>query len=92
MSHRWVAAGQSISLLYIAFMAARSVGANTPNNSTNSISDIQTLLSGIFTLPFSLIVIITRSIPIHNYMANLSQTLLSNIDISCSSLVLVTFA
>ena len=65
MSHRWVAAGQSISLLYIALMAARSVGAITPNNSTNSISDIQTPLLGIFTLPLSLIVIIARSIPIH---------------------------
>ena len=61
-SHRWALTGQSIPLLYITLMAARSVGAITPNNSTNSISDIPTLLSGIFTLPFSLIVIIARSI------------------------------
>ena len=53
---------KSIPLLYIAFIAARSVGEITPNNSTNSISDIQTLPLGIFTLPFSLIVIIARSI------------------------------
>ena len=37
-------------------------GVVAPNNSTNSISDIQTLPLGIFTLPFSLIVIIARSI------------------------------
>ncbi len=37
-------------------------GAITPNNSTNSISDIQTLPLGIFTLPFARIVIIARSI------------------------------
>ena len=37
-------------------------GAITPNNSTNSISDIQTLPLEIFTLPFSLIVIIALSI------------------------------
>ncbi len=43
-------------------MTARSVGAITPSNSTNSISDIQTLPLGIFTLPLSLIVIIARSI------------------------------
>ena len=61
-SHRWVVAGLSVSLLYIALMAARSVGAVTPNNSTNSISDIHTLLLGVFTLPFSLIVMIARSI------------------------------
>ena len=50
--------GQSVPLLYIAFIATRSVGAITPNNSTNTISDIQTLLLGIFTLPLSRIVII----------------------------------
>ena len=43
-------------------MTARSVGAITPSNSTNSISDIQTLPLGIFTLPLSLIVIIACSI------------------------------
>lgn len=55
----------SVPLLYIALTAARSVGAITPNNSTNSISDIHTLPLGIFTLPDSLIVMIARPIPIH---------------------------
>jgi len=37
-------------------------GPPPPNTPTNSISDIHTLLLGIFTWPFSLIVIIARSI------------------------------
>ena len=65
VSHRWVVAGLSVPLLYIAFIAAQSVGAIAPNNSTNSISEFQTLPLGIFTLPLSLIVTIARSIPIH---------------------------
>ena len=64
-SHRWVDTRVSVQLIYIALIAVRSVGAITPSNSTNSISDIQTPLLGIFTLPLSLIVIIARSIPIH---------------------------
>jgi len=52
-----------LRILYnLTYESARSVGAITPNNSTNSISDIQTLPLGIFTLPFLLIVIIARSI------------------------------
>ena len=61
-SHLCVVVIDNVPLLYIALIAARSVEAITPNNSTNSISDIQTLPFEIFTLPFLLIVIIARSI------------------------------
>ena len=52
-------------LLYTARMAARSVGAITSKNFTNSISLIHTLEAsdGTATLPYSSIVIVARFIP-----------------------------
>lgn len=74
-------------------MAARSVGAVIPNNSTKSISLIHMLAAsdGMATLPYTSKVIISRFIG-YFYFAKRLPILLSKAEMSLSSFVFVTFA